>query len=77
VKRTERFGRPGFKKAGPRPAPWTVTYRGVTYELHDPHPAPPSRWSVRLRSLGGWLLSSRFPLLRSLGGRWLRTGAFF
>ena len=35
------------------------------------------RWTARLRSFGGWLMSSRFAPLRSLGGRLLRTGALF
>jgi hypothetical protein len=72
VKRNERFGPPGLRKRGPRPAPVFAPTPALI--LPDP---PPSRWSVRLRSLGGWLMSSRFGFLRSLGGRLLRTGSFF
>ena len=62
MRRTELFGRPGIR-------PNMLRARSVT--------PPPSRWEARLRSFGGWLMSSRFAPLRSLGGRLLRTGALF
>lgn len=72
MKRSECFGRPGLKKRGPRPAPWVTSTPHLILPV-----APPSRWAARLRSFGGWLMSSRFGFLRSLGGRLLRTGALF
>jgi hypothetical protein len=72
VKRTEHFGRPGLRKRGPRPAPVFAPAPVLILPV-----ALPSPWKARLRSLGGWMMSSRFAFLRSLAGRLLRKGAFF
>lgn len=79
MKPAEHFGR--CKPA--RPA-FTHELHRLSMEYHEAmrrrlllSMPPPTPLQARLRSLGSWLMGSRFGFLRSLGGRLLRTGALF